>query len=102
MKTVMKTVIKIIAMGILAVLFLYVYTYQHESAHRQIYLYDGCANASVHWIWQGAYTICGESGESECVESGYRESQQAIFLHSLNEIVGYNVQAVMAAIFIFI
>ena len=84
----------ILALGISA-LVLFGYVNEHEKAHKQIYLYSGCNIVSIHWTWtHGASTLCHEKG--------YRESEQTIFLHSLNEIVGYNVQALIMVIMIFI
>lgn len=89
-----KIIIKAVAGIVISALVLFAYLNEHEKAHKQIYIYSGCNNVSIHWTWQGAYTYCDMRG--------YKESEQTIFLHSLNEIIGYNVQALIMIILIFL
>jgi hypothetical protein len=78
---------------ILCILFFNAYVvYQHESVHRQIAVYDGCNNSSIHYRILYSYEMCDDVG--------YNESAQATSLHSFNEIIGYNLQAIMNVILV--
>ena len=77
---------------ILIILFLYAQTAAHEDAHKQIMLYHGCENVTTDVNWDF-------SGSAKC-EDSRQISDQEVFLHSLNEIIGYQADMITAMILI--
>ena len=69
-------------------------THVHEMAHKEIAENHGCVDYVINERFDG-------SGDFECLEyidlgAGFSEQEQ--MLHSVNEIVGYNMSGLIAAI----
>jgi len=71
-------------------------TYQHENVHKQIGLLNGATSCSISVHWWGGLTTCKWPDEAQFSEA----KQQANMLNSINEIAGYNVQAVILTLFV--
>jgi hypothetical protein len=66
---------------------------QHEQTHKQIAYYHGCLNGTITYGID-SYFICNKYEQrSEWVE------QQEYSLHSINEIVGYSLDAVFFIVY---
>lgn len=70
-------------------------TNQHENIHKIIQEYYGCKNSKVVInIFTTSYT--------ECIEYNHNQTQDEVreeyLLHSINEIIGYNVTTIIVAI----
>jgi len=65
----------------------------HEMAHKEIAQNYGCVDYDIrHNIWAA-------SAEFECLEYNTNTTQwQEQYLHSVNEIVGYNISSIMSAL----
>ena len=67
-------------------------TYEHERAHNMIDKYHGCGETVYHID----YLRC--SGFAYCNDENYTPSEQANKLHSINEIVTYNLRSILILI----
>lgn len=65
---------------------------QHEEAHKAINLQNGCKDSTI------TYSFLYLDGETKCHEA--KPNPQRDYLHSINEIEGYNNQAIINSIFI--
>lgn len=70
-------------------------TVQHESAHERISVNMGCTSPKIHYSINGGEFFCEQYG-NVTMEMQAKEEE----LHSLNEIVGYNVMAIILAIYL--
>jgi hypothetical protein len=71
------------------------HVYMHENAHKQISLYFGCEDVELHY---------GLTSTSQCIKYSNITTQEMVNeeykLHSINEIVSYNLDAIIEMIFI--
>jgi len=68
-------------------------TIAHEQAHVKVMEYYGCKNTIVTYFFPfGA--------EADCLDYNYTRTQDERFLHSLNEVMDYNNQALIDLIYI--
>jgi len=65
-------------------------TLQHEHAHKQISIYNGCEDARIGFDFKNMYAY---SQGLNCEPNEYRN-----ILHSQNEIVGYNVTSILVTL----
>jgi hypothetical protein len=79
---------------LILLIFVYSFTFSHECAHREISSKFGCNNGliKVNYDGSGSYICLNQSLVSE------KYYIQEIFLHSLNEIFGYNIQYIYLSI----
>lgn len=83
-----------IALTLFVVLFVAVIgidTYYHEQAHSQIMYEFGCKEVTITYSFTGGMTNCTGGYYDRPVEWVTKERE----LHSLNEIVGYNLEGVI-------
>ena len=78
----MKFVNKVIAVLLLMMVLLICYTPIHEKIHEQIMDYHGCKEVDVSYGLNG--------GSTTCLDPTHVATKEEIFLHSLNEIIGYH------------
>lgn len=70
------------------------YNITHEDVHVQIYTHDGCKDVYVNID----YTLGAMEGSyTKCMDTDYIMSVEAYQLNMQNEIVGYNVMALIMA-----
>jgi hypothetical protein len=72
------------------------YNFFHESIHEQIYLHDGCSNVTIK--------STAFEGSAFCEDGDYHRSNEAWNQQMINEIVSYNLTAVvfiLSAVIIF-
>ncbi len=68
----------------------------HEEAHRQISIYHGCINGSITYFSKNINPFW------HCYEYSYQSTEtnmQEWELHSFNEIVSYNLDAILVMLF---
>lgn len=80
----------IICFVITSTLIYYVSIYMHENAHERFMVYDGCKDVKIHIGLTGGYT--------QCLDPSYIESDNAMILHSINEVINYNLQVLITTI----
>jgi hypothetical protein len=69
--------------------------YMHETAHATISEYHGCINGSITWVAVSPYFMCYQYHE----DVTYELHAQEYLLHSINEIVSYNLECLFALIY---
>jgi len=75
-----------------SLVFLYDLTESHETAHRMIMEYYGCDQVITHIsLFEKSFTACLDDTEI---------TEAEIFLHSLNEVIGYNVRFICLSLFL--
>lgn len=74
-------------------LFTTMYISLHEQAHGVIYEETGCSEVETHIGFMDGHTTC--SNNTEMTEN---QRRCGLFLHSINEIVGYQLYVIMVAI----
>lgn len=68
-------------------------TVAHEQVHKQISVYYGCVNSTIDInLFKGSYF--------KCHERYHKSVSDEFFLHAQNEIVSYNLDALLYLIFI--
>ena len=71
------------------------YAYMHEAVHVEIYRHDGCDDVYMNidytmGLMDGSYVMCRDAG--------YRMGKEAYILNMQNEIVSYNMLALIFVI----
>ena len=66
----------------------------HEQAHARIMDYYGCKNVSVK------FSVDKLSGSTSCKDITHNEIESETILHSLNEIVNYNIRGLFSMMFV--
>lgn len=66
----------------------------HENVHQQIALHDGCENVTkeINYVYLKGFV--------RCEDPGYVESDVARLSHNYNEIIGYNIDSLIALIIV--
>lgn len=73
------------------------FTMYHENAHLKIFQYNGDVNASVSYITLLGFRISGSTTSYNYSTGNYASTKResVMFLHSLNEVIGYHVAALI-------
>lgn len=74
--------IKLMLYTFLAIIIALCFTYQHEKIHEAIDNNYGCTKTSITWFFWGA--------EERCISHDVKSNDTHKLLHSLNELIGYN------------
>lgn len=72
-----------------------VFVIQHEETHKAISENHGCINGTITYIAIEPYFMCHEYS-STANKDTFKEEMR---MHTLNEIVGYNVESILSMLF---